>query len=168
MAEASGRVVLTQRHKRQVVLAVLISAVIAGPVGYGVGRLQGHLRAREVMKERDALLVDLRQVDRLEGRRHLDLALESLDARNFGIAQEHIVAAARLLRRSEPEPKSDLMTLTEQVGATSVVPADDYSDQRAAIERLIERFDELVPPAQPKEPAPPKKKVEKTKAGPKP
>lgn len=129
-------------------------------VAYTVGRVQTASHVTEAEKKVDKAHETQKQtstqldsekalVDRLEARRRLHLALLALDQRNFGIADAHMGAAAKLLARSQPAADSDLGKLEKQVGAFKLVATEDLAGQRQKILDMAHRFDELVPPAKP-------------------
>lgn len=128
------------RWKR--VLRMVLIGAGALALSWGIGRFQGWSSARSAVERADALETHLSQ---LEARRELDRCLRSLDARNFGTAQEHLDAAHALLRRSTEEPETDFAALLEEVASTQIVAAGDFGAQRQHLQDLIDRFDQLVP-----------------------
>lgn len=148
------------RKKAQRVLIVLALFVLALAVAYTVGRVQTASHVTEAKQKvqqidksqkqtRSQLDSEKALVDRLEARRRLHLALLAMDQRNFGIADQHMHVAARLLARSKPAAGSDLAKLQHRVAAFKLVATEDLAGQRQKILDLVHRFDELVPPAKP-------------------
>lgn len=136
MAAASG----VPAWKRVLVLGLIGVSSIA--LAYGIGRLQGLSDAREAMERAENLEA---RVAHLEARRSLDRSLRALDARNFGIAQEHLDAASTLLQSSTAEPVPELAALMEEVAGAQIVAAGDFGPQRQRLQGLIDRFDRIVP-----------------------
>lgn len=98
---------------------------------------------QKLSSERDAL-------QRLESRRQLHLSLLALDQRNFGIAQEHIEKAVRLLAGRS---SGDLEALRASLAELRLLATEDLADQRVRLIEVIRRFDRAVPPPPP-EPGP--------------
>lgn len=150
---------VTLRRKALVVSFLL--SVVAVAVAYGVGRLQGWQTTRqaeatieslqqgnkEASKECGAkLAAQGRRVERLEARRQLSIALLSLDERNFGIAEQHIELAAKLLRKSESDPQSELRAISEGLSKFRLVATENLAQQRETMFSWARRIDEVVPP----------------------
>ena len=143
----------TGRFKR----AMIVVAVVAASVGiaYGAGRLQtasaissAEERASQSAQGQSAAEAQLREVQgRLEARRRLHLALIQLEERNFGIAEQHLTAAAALLAKSKPD--GELEQLRAAIAGARLKASDDVAAQRTKIAGWISRFDVLVPPAAP-------------------
>lgn len=78
----------------------------------------------------------------LEARRRLSLAIEQLDARNFGIAQEHLRAAGAAL---EGETDTDLSLLSTQLSDVTLEIGPNVADHRALALNAARRVDEALP-----------------------
>lgn len=147
--------------------STLKKALIGAGVGlftllaaYGVGRMQGtqtakqaEKRAEEAAAERqqtkETLAGEQARVERLEARRRIHLALLALDDRNFGIAQEHVSAAAKLLEKSAPQADSELAKLATELSTEKLVATEDVGVQRRKLIGWARRLDEAMPPLKP-------------------
>jgi|SoiMethySBSTD1v2_1073268.scaffolds.fasta_scaffold23567_3 uncharacterized protein HemX len=132
--------------------AIVLAVMLAGVgIAYGYGRFQtsskieaAEQKATQAEQARDA--AEARAL-RLEARRRLHLALIQLEQRNFGIAEQHLTAAAALLGRGKPE--GELEQLRANLAGAQLKASDDIAAQRAKIGAWVARFDELSPPAAP-------------------
>ena len=138
------------RFKR--VLIALAVVLTATGIAYLVGRLQTAERIDAAKAEtREALEAKAgaeRTLLRLEARRRLHLAIMALDRRNFGIAEQHLTAAARLLESSKPE--GELEALRNGIAARRLRASDNASDEQKQVRDFAAKLDELVPPAEAK------------------
>ncbi len=134
--------------------------VLALAVAYTVGRVQTASHVTEAKHQVEQIDKSQKQtkgqldsekslVDQLEARRRLHLALLAMDQRNFGIADQHMRAAAKLLGESQPAAGSDLSKLQQKVQSFKLVATEDLAGQRQKILDMVHSFDELVPPAKP-------------------
>jgi hypothetical protein len=89
------------------------------------------------------------QVALLEGRRQLDLALQALDARNFGIAKQDLDQAVSLLgEAANAAPALDrerAVALHKELQAVQLTATEDFSGQRAQIVARVRQWDALIP-----------------------
>jgi hypothetical protein len=142
------------------VLTVLGLLLAALGVAYVAGRLhtaskidQADARAVAALDERDRVRKDVAvehaAIQRLEARRRLHLALIAVEARNFGIAQGHLDAAAALLAQGSAGAPAGFERLQSDLRATRLVATEDLGVQRQRILDWVRRFDELAPPAAP-------------------
>jgi hypothetical protein len=129
-------------------------------VTYGVGRYQGAQTAGaadhraeaadgERAKTEATLSSERARATQLEARRRLHLALMALDARNFGIAQEHVTEAGKLIQKSAPAKDSELAKLGDELATTRLVATEDLGSQRSKLLAWTQRFDSALPPAKP-------------------
>jgi len=141
-------------------LTVLGLLLLALGVAYTAGRLhtaskidQADDRARAALEERDRTRKDLATeraaIQRLEARRRLHLALTAVDARNFGIAQGHLDAAAALLAQGGAGAAAGFEQLQRDIRTAHLVATEDLGIQRQRILDWTRRFDELAPPLAP-------------------
>ncbi len=148
------------KKKAQRFLILTALAVLALAVAYTVGRVQTASHVTEAQHKveqidksqkhtQSRLDSETALVDQLEARRRLHMTLLALDQRNFGIASEHMHAAAKLLAKSNPPPGSALAKLEQQVSGFKLVATEDLAGQRQKILDMIHTFDQLVPPAKP-------------------
>jgi hypothetical protein len=142
------------------VLTVLGLLLAALGVAYVAGRLhtaskidQADARAVAALDERDRARKDVAAeqaaIQRLEARRRLHLALIAVEARNFGIAQGHLDAAAALVAQAGTGAPAGFEQLQRDLRATRLVATEDLGVQRQRILDWVRRFDELAPPAAP-------------------
>lgn len=78
----------------------------------------------------------------LEARRRLSLAIEQLDARNFGIAQDHLRAAGAAL---EGETDSDLSQLAGELSGVTLEIGPNVAEHRELALHAAHRVDEALP-----------------------
>ncbi len=146
--------------KAQRVMILVGLAVLALVVAYTVGRVQTASHVTEAKRQVEQIDKSQKQtkgqldsekalVDQLEARRRLHMALLAMDQRNFGIADQHMQAAAKLLARSKPAAGTDLDKLRGEVASFKLVATEDLAGQRQKILDMVHRFDELVPPEKP-------------------
>lgn len=129
--------------------------VVVGGGAYGAGWLQMQQRVdaaseqlavatRELQTSRERQAEQQRELDELEARRRIHLALIEFDANNFGTAQQHLRAAAALLEASPSSP--EVAALAAALRSLELSPALDIASQRAALTSLATKFDNLRPP----------------------
>ena len=157
-AAPAGAPEKSSRFKKVAIVGGVALATLA--TAYGVGRLQGAANTRaaderaqgEVDKREQtegALASEKARVQRLEARRRLHLALLALDDRNFGIAQEHVTAAGKLLTASAPEKDSELSKLASEITSEKLVATEDLGVQRGRLVGWARRMDAAMPPLKP-------------------
>jgi hypothetical protein len=78
----------------------------------------------------------------LEARRNLDQAITALDARNFGIAEQQIKKAARLLAAAGAQAK--LGELTQAFASFRLVATEDLGPQRKQLVDWVSQIDPLI------------------------
>lgn len=138
-----------QPAKRAAILIIGVLVLIG--MAYGSGLRGGTRRVqaaeaelRRVSARADAAQADLSVRDatirQLEARRQLHLALIALDQRNFGTAQTHLQAAGTLLDGAG----GDGPALGQQIKATELVVASDFSAQRERVLDFARRLDALL------------------------
>jgi hypothetical protein len=134
-------------------------ALILLLAAYGGGRLQGASAAREAddrakaaaeksEQAAKALAAERAQIERLEARRRLHLSLIALDERNFGIAQKHLAASAKLLERSTPKD-GELAKIAAELSAERLVATEDLAAPRGKVLGWVRRIDQAMPPPAP-------------------
>lgn len=140
------------RFKRISLWMLLVLAVVGASYGFGRwqtskaidlarGETEQVSQAKAALEQ--AVLSERDSVKRLEARRHLHLTLLALDQRNFGIAQEHIQQAGRLLLGRS---SGDLETMRASLATLRLLATEDLESQRNRLLELIRRFDTAVPP----------------------
>ena len=136
------------RWRRNLRISLMLVATHA--LVWGIGRGQGWWTTRAVEEKADHLLKD-GQVSkdlllRFEARRLLGQAQDALDARNFGIAQQQVQLASRLLASSHPS--TELSPLSESLAKYQPVVTQDLAGQRQQIATWIGQLDAQLPPLQ--------------------
>lgn len=140
---------------KRILLFVGLGLVALG-AAYGAGFLTQHLKLgeaeelagtkdQETQKAKRDVDQERAKVMRLEARRHLHLALLDMEARNFGMAQEHATQAGALLVASAPE--GEMKQLAQEVKAFRLTASEDQSSDRKTILGFAEKLDKLMPPA---------------------
>jgi hypothetical protein len=144
------------RAKRLLIGAGLVS--IALLAAYGLGRLHG-ARAEDAAEQRAGAAVEKKleleaalgkmqaEVLRLTAGRKLQLALTALDDRNFGIAQQHVTAAGRLLAKSSSG--GDLDRLAAELSSAKLEVTEDVGAPRSKILGWTRQLDAALPQAEP-------------------
>jgi hypothetical protein len=88
------------------------------------------------------------QVNMLQARRQLDLALTALDERNFGTAQSRLHAAGSALASVQTPPSGAdaavLSRLAQELQPASVPVAEDLAQPRNQIQRWIQDLDKQI------------------------
>ena len=138
-SEGSGR-------GRAIGIGVAAVAVALG-AAYGTGRYQGMLTTDAAEKratgefdaQRDRAL-------RLEARRRLDLALRSVEERNFGVAEQHLAKAKVLIGRAKGDAALD--KLAAEIGEGKLPATDDLASTRDKLRGYLVAFDTALPPAE--------------------
>lgn len=144
------------------VLIPIVVVLVAAGIAYAAGRWQGGQKVEAVEAElsetRQQLESDLTEtrnqlteceqgVDRLEARRRIHMAIEELDALNYGYAQKHLDEAGNVLAGAASEG-SELGKLAKELKSIDIEPSGQLDQQRNHIRRLADQFDQTVPPAQ--------------------
>lgn len=130
------------------------ASLAALAAAYGVGRFQtsnaidaADQKTAEIARARTAteqtLAEERNTIKKLEARRHMHLAMLSLDKRNFGIAQEHLDHAARLLAG---HAAGELENIRAGLAATKLLATEDLETQRTKLLDATKRFDGALPP----------------------
>ena len=140
-----------QPGKRRTILIVGSLIVVTMAYLSGLRTSVGRLRTanQELFRVRSQAEVAREDVSRrdttirqLEARRQLHLTLMALDERNFGIAQNHLNAAAILLGNAGG---GEMEALAQQIKGTNLVAAADFADQRQQILDFVRRLDAAIP-----------------------
>jgi hypothetical protein len=150
-------------------LRILLAGALLLALGYGAGRLHGWvivhhrlaaernaaMNAESVRRQelsRASKLLDQLRTQRMEvgvlvelqdGYRYTQLALDALDARNFGTAESHLRAAERTLQ----PPSATVPGLQDQLMRLSglhVAVASDLGQQRAAVRDVAIALNSLI------------------------
>jgi hypothetical protein len=133
------------------VVGISLLLMVTHATAWGIGRMQGWwaTRAAEAKTERlsTEMIAVKETVLRLEARRLLGQAQDSLDARNFGTAQQQVQQASRLLGASHPPP--DLSSLAEALTKYQPVIAQDLAGQHQQLAGWIGQLDAQVPQQKP-------------------
>jgi hypothetical protein len=148
-SEGSGR-------GRAIGIGVAAVAVALG-AAYGTGRYQGMLTTdaaekraseREIEKKRATGEFDAQRdrALRLEARRRLDLALRSVEERNFGVAEQHLAKAKVLIGRAKGDAALD--KLAADIGEAKLPATDDLASTRDKLRGYLVAFDAALPPAE--------------------
>lgn len=134
-----------------------VAGLAALGAAYGAGRLQtsqkidaareetaGVTRAKQATEQ--TLTEERSKVHRLEARRQVHLALLALEKRNFGIAQEHLERAAKLLAG---HVSGELESVRASLASFKLLATEDLEAQRGRLLEVTRRFDAALPaPAQ--------------------
>jgi len=154
MAKKSGRL--------KSYLAIGTAVLASYGAVYGLGYFRGHDAVLALESQNQQLIRELsdtkaaakKQVAlemdrncRLEARRNLGTAIESLDSRNFGIAQKSLEQFAQWLTRGHADGK--LSDLGKAVGGFRLVATEDLSAQRQKLIEYQNQFDQMVPATNP-------------------
>ena len=141
----------------------VVVALVGIGAAYGVGRLQGRAEVRDAENRAAAAAsasasavalagvaadIERGKVARLEARRRLHLAMIALDEKNFGIAQDHLVAAKGFLTSAKGSD-NELGKLASEIEAMKIAAADDVTEPRAKLLGWVKRIDELMPAGKP-------------------
>lgn len=78
-----------------------------------------------------------------EGYRSVQLALSSLDARNFGIAQAQLREAERVLAE-EASTRTEVAQVLASLSGVNITVASNLSEQRARVASLLARLDAIL------------------------
>lgn len=144
---------LKKAKAKQIAILTLAAALVLS-VAYAVGRLQtskaidaAESETAEAVNATKAveqtLASERNTIKKLEARRQLHLALLALDKRNFGIAQEHVDVAARLLNG---HVSGDLEAIRSSLSGFRLLATEDLEVQRAKVLDWAGRFDVAMPP----------------------
>ncbi|MGE0790560.1 MAG: hypothetical protein AB7S26_33085 [Sandaracinaceae bacterium] len=102
----------------------------------------------ELERRRDEAVAQSRLVSLLQARRHLAIAVDQLDQRNFGVAGEHWRHAAGDLDRIADREEA-VETLRAQLADYSLGEAANFDDTRQELRgfaRVLDGFIERAPP----------------------
>lgn len=123
------------------------------------------LQQAQAQSEKDSLFGDLtrtRQAHKLDQARlalldtrvRLAQALGELDRRNFGLANDHMLAAAAVAKRIDAEAlglnASQVIALSQAVQEAHIEVAEDMEAQRTRIIELTQHYDRLIAQAREK------------------
>lgn len=114
---------------------------------WAAGRGQGWWATRIVEEKVERVSSELSQardlVLRFEARRSLERAQTALDARNFGIAQEQVLAASRLVKASHPT--AELATLTDALSRYQPQVTENLAAQHQQLDAWLAQLDASIP-----------------------
>jgi hypothetical protein len=141
----------------------VVVALVAAGAAYGAGRFQGRAEVRDAEARASAAAsgsasavalagvtadIERGKVARLEARRRLHLAMIALDEKNFGIANDHVVAARGHLVAAKGSD-NEVGKLATELEAMKIAAADDVTEPRNKLLGWIKRIDDLMPPSKP-------------------
>ena len=129
------------RFFKKWLITVGVSLLVAAGA-YGAGWFQGSAGTGNLEAIAEAATRDARL---LEARRRLDLAHVALENQNFGIAEAHLRAAA--LKLDAAELTGPMEAFAREVAEMRIGVAGDIAVQQRRLRELIDRFDQLHPPA---------------------
>lgn len=135
----------------------LAAVAVALGGAYGTGRYQGMVSTDAAKRRADEHEAEKKRVTgeldaqreraiRLEARRRLDLALRSVEERNFGLAEGHLATARVLLGRAKGIAALD--ELAAGIGEAKLPATDDLATTRRKLLGYLDAFDGAVPPAE--------------------
>ena len=135
------------RHVLRISLLLLASHGVA----WGIGRAEGWWATRTVEEKADGLAKSLRDSKdlllRFEALRLLSQASKSLEATNFGIAQQQVQEATRLLDASHPP--QELVSLVATLGKYHPVVTENLAEQRQQLSGWLSQLDAQISKQQP-------------------
>lgn len=144
--------------RKTLVFSVLVGLGAIG-VAYAVGRLQGTVAVSRVeakaahasqqqQSQADKLSSELasarQKILHLQALRQLHQALVALEQRNFGIAQQRVAEAGRLVGSSRPPVNSELARLSQAMLSKKLVATENLAAQRLELIAWAEKLDGLV------------------------
>jgi septation ring formation regulator EzrA len=141
--------------QKAVRLALLIGGsliVLAMTYGAGMRRQMGKLK--EMNEQRKIVEQQYREAQRdlhyrlavayqLEGRRQVALALDEMERRNFGVAQERLTNAVKLLETAQSANTNavDLSAFIPRLTQTNLTATENIGEQRTALNTLAREMD---------------------------
>lgn len=150
------------RQKRVRIWILVVGTLVTFAMVYGSGMRAKVKEAQKIDERRKIAEQNVRIMQRemhlrlalseqLEARRLLSAALDQLDARNFGQAQESVKTAAELLQEAEKERStnpdfSDVAGALSQAAATTVGSSPDVATARTPIAEAARQMDEKLNP----------------------
>jgi hypothetical protein len=144
------------------VLRISLALVGTHALAWAIGRGQGWWETRAVRDKCERIAYELTEtrdlVLRFEARRSLESAQTALDARNFGIAQEQVLEASRLLKVAHPP--ADLLMLSDALSKFQPVVTENLAGQHQQIAAWLAQLDAALPVQKTENPALPPQKAE--------
>lgn len=134
-------------------------ALVLAAGAYAGGRIQGAMEVREVQKQAQAqreelertitsLEADLAEAERTRVRLSAQLELyrarAAVEARNFGIAQDHIRSAAEMLAKHPTAKNEEVAELISKLKTANVVTPAKFEEQRDKVDAFATQLDELL------------------------
>lgn len=134
-------------------------ALVLAAGAYAAGRIQGAMEVREVQKQAQAqrekleqtitsLEADLEETKRTRVRLRAQLELyrarAAVEARNFGIAQDHIRSAAKMLAKHPAAKNEKIAELISKLKTANVVTPAKFEEQRDKVDAFATQLDELL------------------------
>ncbi len=133
------------RFRRTLRLSIILLGTHA--LAWGVGRAQGWWATRTAEERSASIANELTHcsdlVLRFEARRSLESARAALDAHNFGIAQEKVTDAARLLKASHAP--AEFTTLAEAMSKYQSSVTENLGGQQEQIGAWLAQLDGALP-----------------------
>jgi hypothetical protein len=121
---------------------------------YGAGMKRQVAALKEMNEQRKLVEQEYREAQRdlryrlavayqLEGRRRIALALDEMEKRNFGVAQEHVTAATKLLETAQTANTNatDLSAFIPRLTQTNLTATENIGEQRTALNALARDLD---------------------------
>lgn len=143
----------TSRFRRGLRISLLL--VVTHALAWAIGRGQGYFATRAVEEERERTSTALRQsrdvVLRFEAERAIELAEAALDAHNFGIAEEQVARATRLLGASHPP--AELANLVDALSKYQPVVTENPGEQHQRLATWRAQMDTALPQQEAEAPA---------------
>ncbi|GAB4470298.1 MAG: hypothetical protein OHK0029_43110 [Armatimonadaceae bacterium] len=134
---------------------LILGTIITLAMVYGSGMRRQRDVVKAIDRERDLAQQKVRIAQRdlryrlavtyqLEARRQLAIALDQLDQRNFGVAQEHLNRAVELLNTDEIRQANvlDFQSATERLAKTNLTATENIGEQRTTLNTIAREMDQ--------------------------
>ena len=121
---------------------------------YGAGMRRQRDALRAMNEDRKVVEQQYREAQRdlryrlavayqLEGRRRIALALDEMEKRNFGVAQEHLAESVKLLETAHDANTNavDLSSFLPRLKQTNLTATENIGEQRTALNTLARELD---------------------------
>lgn len=145
-------------NQKTVQMVVLIGgALFILAMTYGAGMKRQVKVLKEMNEQRKIVEQEYREAQRdlryrlavtyqLEARRRIALALDEMEKRNFGVAQEHLATATKLLETAQTANTNavDLSAYIPRLTATNLTATENIGEQRVALNTLARELDSAL------------------------